>query len=413
MKLRIFPLLLALFASQLHAEETICSNQVLIFDDAVSKVLSGSPLLKISERTIRMTEGEKIQSRLLPNPVAAWSVENVFGNHNWKGWESAESRYVISQLVELGGKRTYRSSVAQFQYYSAQAGYEASKIEMLNRLMKLFVIAAATQEELRINFDQYGVAKEVLDSVIKKVEAGKVSIIEKNKAEISLTNAAIHLEKTKYEFVAAKDKLALLWGSTCPDFEWISYPFYDLEEPQSLCACLEDVRSNPVLAKSSMDYMTARQNLNLAESYAVPDVVFSVGYKTLQDTHDQGMILGAEIPLPIFNRNQGNIYKAKAEIARSKEEYRQVLIILENRLILAHRQLMQAYGEAQQYKKLLESGESSFELARMGYQEGKFEYLDVLDAQRTLFEIRERFIYSLVEYHQRKADIAFLTNRVD
>lgn len=58
-----------------------------------------------------------------------------------------------------------------------------------------------------------------------------------------------------------------------------------------------------------MEHLAAHQNLNLEKSLAIPDVTVTLGYKTLQDTGNKGMILGASIPIPLFNQNQGNIQK--------------------------------------------------------------------------------------------------------
>lgn len=387
-------------------------SQSLSFDQAVVKALQLSPTLSMAESEVQETVGRQIQSGLFPNPVAAYSVENVFGNKDWHGWEAAESRYEIAQLIELGGKRSYRIQAARFQYYASQAGFEVKQLSLLNRLLKLFAFVAAAQEFLEIAFEQVVIAEEVYKTVAAKVEAGKVSLIQQNKAEIALSTAQINLDNARVEFTKSKKRLAVLWGAPCPDFERVLYPFFIVDYPLSLENCLSDLRKNPQLLRSQMEYLASQHNLNLERSLAVPDITVSLGYKTLQDTGNKGLILGVAIPIPVFNQNQGNIAKARAQTAKSQDQYYALELALENKLSVSHQELVRAYNEAEKIRSsVLKSALQSFELAQEGYKEGKFEYLDMLDSQKTLFEVKERYIRALLNYHQSRADIEYLNTQ--
>lgn len=384
----------------------------LSFEEAVGRALYLSPKLRIAISEIDEKIGGQIQSSLLPNPVAAYSVENVFGNKDWQGWESAESRYEIAQLVELGGKRGYRYQTAKFQYFAAQAGFQAQKLSLLNRLFKLFTFVVAAQENFKITLNQKQIAEEVYRTVTAKVDAGKVSLIQQNKAEIALSTSQINLAKARADFFKSKERLSVLWGSACPDFDTVSFPFYEIDVPTSFEECLADVKNNPELLKSQMEHIAAHQNLKFEKSQAIPDVTLTLGYKTLQDTGNKGLILGASIPIPLFNQNQGNVQKARAQTFRAHEQYIEIELALENKLSIAHRELMRAYQEAELIRTtVLKSAVQSFELAKLGYEEGKFEYLDMLDSQKTLFEVRERYIQALLNYHQSIADIEYLNTQ--
>lgn len=355
-----------------------------------------------------------MQSALRPNPVAGYSVENVFGSHNWHGWESAESRYEIAQLIELGGKRNFRISVAKSQFYAALAEYETSRLNLFNQLMKQFITVAAFQELLKVTEEQKKIAAEVLKSISDKVEAGRVSLIQQNKADIALSNAEINLQKAILDLQSAKEKLALFWVYPFLDFSEVFYPFFELQNPQEIASSQNALPLHPESVQCHFQLLAAYENLKLEKSNAVPDVTLSLGYKTLQDTGDKGLMLGASMPIPFFNRNQGAIYQAKAEISRADEQCYELQQILQTKLSISHRELLRAYQEALRIQThLLKSAEESFEMAKEGYFAGKFEYLEMLDAQRTLFEIRERHIQSLLNYHLKLADIQFLTSKIE
>lgn len=391
--------------------------QHMNFDTAVYLTTQFSPQLLIAESEAEATVGTKIQSRLLPNPVASYSVENILGNRtsdlDWRDWKSADSRYEIAQLIELGGKRGFRIELAKFQHLAAAAAYEATKLSVMNQLFRAFTLVVAAQENVEVTTDQTNIAEEVYKTVAAKVEAGKVSILQQNKAEIALATAQISRDKAEAHLLISRARLAMHWGDTqlC-NVQDVVFPFYEIEVPRCLDDCLGDLETNPQLLASQLNLVAANANVKLERAHAIPDVTLLLGCKTLRDTGNQGMILGAAIPLPVFNRNQGNIYRARADATKSTDQVTAVELALKNRLVTSHRELIRAYVEAEKIRStVLKAAEQSFELAQAGYREGKFEYLDMLDSQKTLFEIKERYIQALLNYHQRKADILYLTTQ--
>lgn len=388
--------------------------EVLSLDLAIKKALLSSPTLRVSQSAVGEKEGDRIQAGAFPNPVAGWSVENVYGNKDWNSWDSAENRYELAQLIELGGKRGFRMWNAEYELYAAKEGFEVTRVDLFNRLYKLFVAVAAAQELLIVSTEQQKIDKEALDSVSAKYESGKISLIQKNKAEIALANAEVRLIKAQVDFDSAKERLSLLWGNSCADFDSVDYQFYKIIAPRELGLCVRDLKNNPELIQLQFLHYAAHQNWNLENSRAIPDVAVTVGYKTLQDTGNKGMILGASVPLPVYHQNQGNIHKARATVEKSQDQLVEMQVLLENKLSIAHRELSRAYQEARRIQDgILISANQAFDLAKTGYVEGKFEYLEMLDAQRTLFEVKERYIQSLLNYHQRQVDIEFLTSRIE
>ena len=391
--------------------EIFCET-TLSFDEAVSKTLNLSPGLRIAENEVTVSAGNKIQSGFYPNPVAGYTVENVSGNKNWQGWGAAESRYEIAQLIELGGKRGYRHKTAQYQYEAARAGLKANQLVTFNKLLKLFTQAAVAQENFKLGVDQTEIAEEVYKTVSDKVEAGKVSLIQQNKAEIARSTAQINVEKAKAEFQKSKERLSALWGAFSPDFDKLVFAFYEIDPPKPFEEYLLNVRNNPELIRSQMQQLAAHENVNLEKSLTIPDVTVTLGYKTARDTGNKGMVFGLSIPIPIFNQNQGNIQKARAEMLKAQNQYIELELALENKLSIAHKELVRAYNEAELIRAtVLKAAMQSFELAKEGYKEGKFEYLDMLDSQKTLFDVKEKYIQSLQKYHQSLADIEYLNSQ--
>ena len=383
----------------------------ITLDEAICRTFMVSPQLKVSEAEVQIEEGDLTQAGLYPNPVIGYSVENVLGNKSWRGWKSAESRYEIAQLIELGCKRSNRIAASRYEVYAALAGYEASKLSLLNSLTKAIVDIAAAQERYQLAANKKEMGEQMLSTISAKASAGKVSMIQQKNAEIALLDLDVELESSLLALESSREALSLFWGRCQPDFDWVDFDFFALECPQNCSTYIQGLTSNPELLQSQFEYLSAQHNFKLEKSNAIPDLIVTLGYKTEQKEHHSGMIIGAEIPLPIFNQNQGNIGRACGEINRTREAYAQLHFILESRLTHAHRELTKAYHIANQLQtKVLQAAQQAFDYANDGYTEGKFEYIDLLIAQEKLYDIKEKLIDALQDYHQRRADIEYLNS---
>lgn len=124
-------------------------------------------------------------------------------------------------------------------------------------------------------------------------------------------------------------------------------------------------------------------------------------------------MIGLEVPLQFFDRNQAGVMASKHQLAQAQIEQHAARIKLDAALYEAYKALLAARSVV----KLLQADalpnvQKAFDAANLGYQEGKFDYLDVLDAQRTLFEAKGRYIEALKAYHQAVTNIERLIGGV-
>lgn len=386
--------------------------RTLDFDTAVQRTLHQSLQLNAAYDDAQAMLGQRKQASLYPNPIFSYEAENIGAANKWDCWANRDENVQVTQLVITAGKLDKRYKAASYQYYASLTGYQASKLDVLNRLSKSFVAVAAAQELLQIARDQKHIAFEILRIAQEKVEAGKVSLIQQSKAEVAYGTTALDLERTEAEFRMAKNSLALLWAAACPDFDNVAYPFYDIHPPVPLEECLTDLCNQPEVVQSLYQYYAAEQKYRLEKSNRIPDVALTLGYS--YEDGDRGFVAGVSFPIPLLDRNQGNIKTAQAEMLKTGELGKQLWLILQTKLSNSHIELVRAYREVAKYRDtVLKSAQQAFELAEEGYREGKFEYLDVLDAQQTLFDVRERYILALVNFHNRRADIDYLNSQTD
>lgn len=399
-----------LFAILIASQPLFSLEDIITWEMAQTRALNESYDLSMDYTLIEEREGEQTQALLFDNPIFSYSVENVFGNKHWRGWRAAESRYEIAQPLVIGGKRCHSAKSAEYRICAAEQGYEASQFAVLNGLSKAFLVVAARQELASLADFQKQIAEEILATVSQKLEAGKISPIHRSKATLQLANTELALENAHVNLQVARENLAVFFSIVCPDFSAVFFPFFAVNCPRAFEESVHEIRMHPALLQAEYEQLASEEGLLFERSSRIPDLIVSVGVKTVQKTHETGMTFGAMFPLPFFNRNQGNIQRVTAESRRLCEQIESIELRLENRLSIAHKELTRAYDQAVRFKtSVLQLAEEAFEYAKSGYEEGKFEYLDLLDAQKALFESQERYIDILLDYHIKCADLEYLT----
>jgi cobalt-zinc-cadmium efflux system outer membrane protein len=108
----------------------------------------------------------------------------------------------------------------------------------------------------------------------------------------------------------------------------------------------------------------------------------------------------------VTNRNQGNITAAKIGLAQARSQRKAALTELYAELGRAYADITSAYMATSDLQKMVLPGaQEAFTSAQTGYENGKFDYLTVLDSQRTLFSARMQYYDALVDYHRAKAQV--------
>ena len=381
-------------------------SQGITLEEATSQALRSSPKLKSGIEAVGASKGNHNQSKLRPNPELAFEAENILGTGAKSGFKEAELTVGIAQPVEMGGKRGARVTAASHQIGIAQLDLQAVALDVVRDTETAWAEVIGTAEEAKLAEEQSKLAGDVLASVKKRVEAAAEPAIQKSKAEVEVASTMIAVQRAERSHTAALQHFAQVIG--LDDLRPTVSPegFFDLQKLDT-SATLEQ---NPDYKKLEAGLQLASANLALEKTNAVPDVTFQVGVRSSRDTDDQSFLAGVSVPFPIFNRNQGAIMRAGHEVTKASHDKVASVNDMQIALIRAQNDLETTYTEAASLKKsVLSSAEKAFRQAREGYQAGKFGYLEVLDARRTLFDVKAQRIAALKEYHAAKAEFERLT----
>jgi cobalt-zinc-cadmium efflux system outer membrane protein len=355
---------------------------------------------------VRAGEARTLQAGLPPNPEMAIEVENFAGSGELRGFQGTEITIHLSQLIELAGKRDKRVRVAALERDLTAWDYEATRLDVLTQVTQAFVEVLSAQERLVLNTELVRLAEQVFSTVAERVKAGKVSPVEETKASVELSTSRIALERVQRDLEAARKRLVAVWGGRMPVFARAAGVLDAVPAMPPAEQLTERLVQNPEIARWATEMAQRRATVELARAQRIPDPTVGGGFRHARDTGDNALVMSVSIPLPVFDRNQGGVLAARYQLAKAEEERRAAEIQGLAALAEAYAALSSAFVEATTLKnEVLPGAQRAFDAASEGYRQGKFGFLDVLDAQRTLFEARGRSLEALAAYHQAAAEV--------
>nr|NGY94180.1 hypothetical protein [Neochlamydia sp. AcF84] len=380
--------------------------RLLTLDEATQRALIYSPAVAIVETAWKVRQSEEYQASFLPNPLASVEIDkaNLIGKEKKRARDRGFSCN-LSQSIELGGKRHLRKQTAGLQTSLAFKEIEVTRLEVSCQVKKAFIEVAAAQEYLRFAQELQLSAQEVFFSTSAKVEGGKISSLKGKKAKLSVLTAHLALEKARNNFENSKKKLALIWGDSRPDFTSVDYNLLEITLVEDLAAFIAEQNDN--IATKQWDLQIANADLLIASEKAqrIPNLVVTAGYVSSAED-GEGLLLGFSMAIPIWDRNQGNISKAKHLLKQLYNKRNKDNLQARLQLEAEYAQLLTAYQEGLLYNNdVLPIALATFEGAKQEYLQGKNDYLELLEAQRTLLDVHDKYMHALVDYHQRKIEL--------
>ncbi|MCK9393998.1 MAG: TolC family protein [Methylobacter sp.] len=378
---------------------------ILILSQALALALTQNPELSAFSWESRAQEAATLQAGLFPNPTFNANAAN-FGNRAIQGFDGDVVTLELSQLIELGGKRTARIEAAALTKQLADWDYEAKRADVLTQVTQAFIDVLAAQQRLALTQQTHDLANQTTVTTAARVQAGKVSPVEETKAKVARASVQIELMRAQKELEAARKRLAAGWGSTTARFESVAGNLDSLPEPTSLDSLQQRLSKNPDLARWATEITQRQALISMEKSKAIPDVTATVGASKYLMPNDYALVVGFSVPLPVFDRNQGHIQEAEHRLSKAEQELRNTEVRITTALNTAYQALDAAHSEIMALRQeILPGARSAYDAAREGYRFGKFGFLDVLDAQRTLFGAKNQYLMALANYHKSLADV--------
>jgi cobalt-zinc-cadmium efflux system outer membrane protein len=322
-----------------------------------------------------------------------------------------QNTLVLSQLIELGGKRSSRVREAQFDRRAAEWDYEEKRLDVLKATTLAFIDVLSGQRKVSLAEENVQLAEREIPVTQKRVEAGHASNVELIRTNTEVATARIELTEATHDLEAARVNLAAQWGAKKATFASVSGNLEQLRPIPSLESLKAKLQANPELARWTTERQRREATLSLARAEGHPDLTVNAGPRLLGASHaDMSLVAGFSIPLPLWNRNQGKIAEAEANVAKTSDERAAAEAGAYAELNEAYQTLQRSAEEVRMLRDtVLPGAKSVVEQTTEGYATGRFSQLDVLDAQKSYIETRTQYVRALSDFQKAAAQIDALT----
>lgn len=394
------------------AEFTTAPTGSLNLQEALAVALMNNPELAAFAWDIRAADARVLQASLRPNPEFAIEAENFSGSGVYSGLSATEYTAMLSQPILTGGEIAKRTRVAELERGLALWDYEAKRLDVFTEVVQRFVDVLAAQRRRAVAEQTFELAEQVYQTVVAQVTAGAVSPIEQTRAGAERALNQVNLRRAEHAQRAARIALAETLGLSEPSFDTVAGKLRPVQPIPPLQVLDDLLAQNPAIARWETALNARRAEIELAEAEGIPDVTAGIGIRHFQEFGDTAAVLSFSVPLPLFDRNQGNIGAARAELNQARWQSQSAVVRVHSELGQRYQQLQAAQEAATGLvEQALPAARSAYEAVRTAYQRGERGFLDVLIAQRTLFEVEARHIDALADYHRTKAAVERLIAR--
>lgn len=403
-----------LFFKTLSNANPTPENDKLLLQEAIDIGLNYSPELKSSQAAFMATKGLEEQAGYWDNPILGIQAENIAGTGPYSRLNSAEYTYSITKSVDITGKRFVRKSAATQVKNTANSDFLATRLNVMRNIYVAYINSISQQISLQVVQEQELLAKQILTIVSKRVKLAREAEISKIKADVAYESAIISTNQQKIKLKSAQQNLAKLLGLEFLDKSLDSENFFNIIKPQPIMNYQIKLSDSPLLKKFYYKIKEQEFNFELERVQKISNPTVKIGIKELHAPGEQAMIASLSIPLPIFNNNHGNISHAQEKLNQARNDEIQARLSLEQSLIQEWNNWQMHYETAEKLQtETLPTAQKALEVAKSGYDKGRFTYLEVLDAQRTLFDIKSKYFETLRQYHIAKANIDLITTPIN
>jgi cobalt-zinc-cadmium efflux system outer membrane protein len=376
----------------------------LTLDEALRLAAAHSPALAAPQAQERGAQAAMNTALAYPNPevelAAGVSRPRQTGGESGRNWMAG-----VSQLIELPSLRTARKQGAEAGIVSGAAALGDARLNQRTAVKQAFFDVLRRQEEAGLAAENHALLLQIRNRVKIKVEVGESPRYELVKSEAEALAAESAARSAKLRVTQARDRLRALIGAPLAEtFEVAPEPPLPADLP-GLEALRRDVlERQPLLKVAEAETRRAQARLEQERASRLPQPTIKLS--TERDPDMNQWRVGVALPLPLWNRREGPIGEAVANVHRAEAEARQMHLGLLAELDQAYSRYQIAKHQVGAFESgLLKEAESAMKVAEAAYRFGERGILDYLDAQRVLRTTRVDFLNARYELQTALIDI--------
>lgn len=390
----------------IRPDPEIDSRPVLRLEDLEAMALKNNPTLAQADAGIRAAEGRRRQAGLFPNPIVGYFGEELSFR---AAGETSEHGVFVEQMIPLGGKLSKSRRIFAREKEQAQSLAETQRLRVMNSIRMLYYDALGAQRLLELRSDLSRLANEAVEITRELYNVGQADRPDQLEIEIEAQRAEIDLLRAQNDREQVWRLLAAMVNN--PELKPARLAG-NLEEAGAAldqeAIILTLLRDSPEIRTAQAGVERARAVFSRARAERIPDLFVRGGIAYNNERLDRdNRKIGTEgvievgVNVPIFNRNQGGIAAAEAELAIAERELDRLQLVLRSRLASAFREYRNAAQMVEKYRtQVLPRARQAYEMYLSSFRQMAAAYPQVLIAQRTLFQVEAEYARALISLRQ-------------
>lgn len=404
--MRLF-LYIALFAV-LPACAQPAAPEKLTVDQAVAEALQKNLSLMAERANIGIADARILTARLRPNPVlsAAGDHMDVLGTgfDDANGGGPTEIVVGAEFPIERGGKRERRVDVAERERAVVETRFLDAVRTVKLDVQTAFVGVLLARDNLTLAKDNLATFNQIVEVNAARVKAGDIAEVELVRSRVAALQYANSVRRAELTLRAAATRLKTLLGRTAgsPPVAAVG----DLKRESTVPGLkeLQDaaLQARPDLRASRLDSERAAAEVRLQLAQAKQDYTIGTEYRRQQvNAKSNSLTVGVSMPLPFFDRNQGEIARSRQEQIQTGLRVRALEVEIAAEVETASNQFEAARGLVESIEgKLLGEARDVRDITDFAYRSGEASLLELLDAQRAFNETMQAYNDTRAEYAQ-------------
>jgi cobalt-zinc-cadmium efflux system outer membrane protein len=405
MKRSLILCVLSLAGGGFEAVAATNSLESLTLDQALEMAESRQPEIAEVKAMVEAAEGRARQAGAFPNPEAIVSAQQL----PLSGNQPNEKEYLagVGQTIPLGGRLGKARQAELLDREVRARGLEVKRRDIRKRVHAAFATAlyqeraCQTQQEIAEN------GRKAVAATQARLEAGDALREDVARMEIELARAKVELQRAEslreqslLALAAAIGDASLAVKSLAGSLE----ATFDIPTLESLVANLS---AQPETAMAEADIRARNARVAVAKAERIPDVKVEVLYHRLEASSANTLDVGLSVPLPLFNRNEGRLREARAEVAAAEARARMTQNELSTRLRESYLQLSAALASSRTLKtEILARAETVLKAAEARYAAGDISLTEIIPVRRDWAVVQLSYLESVREVMQAWAALS-------
>lgn len=358
----------------------------LTLEQALDEAEARSPAIIAARAEVTAAEARIRQAGFRSNPELSLEVENFAGTGELSGFRGTETTLAVNQRLDLGGRRQAAVGVARAELAAAQLRVAIARADLAQSVRQEFARGVTARERLRLARENEELARELARIAGILVEVGRDPPLRAMRARSAAAQAAAEVEAARAEELASRGNLAALFGVSTP--------------PESLVGGLVDLRAGTINPEESLEVRLAEVERLAAEAGVRREQVarrldpaVGLGVRHVRESGDVALVAGVSMPIPVFDRNQGNIAAARANLLAAEARLASATASARVRARNAINNVEAAEARVEALERAaIPEGREALRLTMLSYQAGRASLLELLDAQNAYREAQAALI---------------------